>query len=57
MDQSGENPTPLQIPGMKIDTSPSWVSDSTIIAVVGSVSGDDIALIDVTDPAHAMPKQ
>ena len=50
MDKSGENPTPLQIPGMKIYTSPSWVSDNTIIAVVGSLSGDDIALIDVTDP-------
>ena len=57
MDKSGENPTPLQIPGMKIYTSPSWVSDNTIIAVVGSQSGDDIALIDVTDPAQAKVKE
>ena len=57
MDKNGENPTTLQIPDLKVYTIPSWVNDNTIVTAVGSELGDTIALIDVSEPAHAKLKE
>jgi hypothetical protein len=57
MDSSGKTDVDLQIPELQIYTTPNWVSDGTIVAVVGRESGDTIALIDVTDPAQAKVKE
>ncbi len=57
MDVKPEKSGPLQIPNLQIYSTPSWASEGTIVAVVGSDFGDSIALIDVTDPAHGKVKE
>ena len=57
MDSNGKTDVDLQIPDLQIFTTPAWVSDDTIVAVVGRESGDTIALIDVTDPAQGKVKE
>jgi hypothetical protein len=57
LDANLENRSPLQIPNLKMYSTPSWASDGTIVAGVGASFGDTIALIDVTDPAHGKVKE
>jgi len=57
MDLRSEQSVPLQIPDLQIYTTPSWASDGTIVAAVGSGFGETIALLDVTDPAHGKVKE
>jgi Tol biopolymer transport system component len=52
MDVRPEKSGPLQIPNLQIFSIPSWASEGTIVAVIGSNSGDTIALLDVTDPSN-----
>jgi Tol biopolymer transport system component len=50
MDVKPDKSGPLQVPGLKFYSVPSWAGDGTIVAVVGAEFGDTIALIDVTSP-------
>ena len=58
VDVGSEQRRPVQIgSGMKFWSAPQWVSPGMIVAVVGADWGDTIALVDVTDPAHARIKE
>ena len=47
----------LRLKDREFWSAPNWVSDGTIVAVVGQGWGYTIALIDVTDPARAKVKE
>lgn len=48
---------PVQFPGHKVYSVPSWVGDDTIVAVVGSPKGVVIALVDVSNANEAKLKE
>jgi hypothetical protein len=64
MDADPEKSEPLQFPGHQIYSNPSWVGAGTIVAVIGpdvrlegQITGDTIALIDLSDPPQAKVKE
>ncbi len=57
MDSKGTTNVPIQISDSKLYSPPTWVSDATIVSVVGKDFGDSIAIIDVANPAKAKIKE
>jgi Tol biopolymer transport system component len=54
--ESGEE-RPLQLPGYRIYSPPSWASAGTIVAVASSDDGAAVALFDVTNPDEGKLKE
>jgi hypothetical protein len=52
-DKSGD----ITIPNLQMHSVPSWADAGLIVAVVGAGRGDQVALIDVSDPARPRVKQ
>ncbi len=57
MDVDPEKSGVVSIPDNQIHSIPTWVDDTTIVAIIGATAGDQIALIDVRTPARARVKQ
>jgi hypothetical protein len=57
MDANPEKSGVLRLPEQRIFSVPSWAAPGTIVAVIGTDSGDTIALVDVTDPGQARVKE
>ncbi len=57
MDVDPEKSGVLTIPGSRISSIPSWAGNGMIAAVVGTKAGDQIAVIDVSNPAQARIKE
>jgi hypothetical protein len=57
MDVEGKNFRRVQFSELQLYSAPNWLSDGSIIAVVGAGFGDTIAFLDLTDPSHGKVKE
>ncbi len=57
MDTDPQKSGVLSIPNARIHSVPSWAGRGLIVAVIGDIAGDRVALIDVSVPAQASVKE